>query len=268
MENRKKQNLCLTLGGMIVILAGILVPILGYKLNRDGEITAKDTAVFVGYFLVMAGILLLSNGIIRHLFKTAAVHYTESERARRIAFAALFAALSYIGFQYFRFDLTVGSEKTAFHLGNTFVVLAALFLGGMTGGLAGAVGLTLADFTSGYVTSAPKTFFLKLCIGLIVGFIAHTIFHISRAQSAKKNMRAALIASICGMAFNIVADPLVGYFYKKYLFGLPQDIANTLAKLSSLTTAVNAVLSVAAAVLLYGALRPALEKSGLFFRKA
>ena len=80
---------------MIVILAGILVTILGYKLNRDGEITAKDTAVFVGYFLVMAGILLLSNGIIRHLFKTAAVHYTESERARRIAFAALFAALSY-----------------------------------------------------------------------------------------------------------------------------------------------------------------------------
>ena len=134
MENRKKQNLCLTLGGMIVILAGILVTILGYKLSRDGEITAKDTAVFVGYFLVMAGILLLSNGIIRHLFKTAAVHYTESERARRIAFAALFAALSYIGFQYFRFDLTVGSEKTAFHLGNTFVVLAALFLGGMTGG--------------------------------------------------------------------------------------------------------------------------------------
>ena len=56
MENRKKQNLCLTLGGMIVILAGILVTILGYKLNRDGEITAKDTAVFVGYFLVMAGI--------------------------------------------------------------------------------------------------------------------------------------------------------------------------------------------------------------------
>lgn len=52
MENRKKQNLCLTLGGMIVILAGILVTILGYKLNRDGEITAKDTAVFVGYFLV------------------------------------------------------------------------------------------------------------------------------------------------------------------------------------------------------------------------
>ena len=42
MENRKKQNLCLTLGGMIVILAGILVTILGYKLNRDGEITAKD----------------------------------------------------------------------------------------------------------------------------------------------------------------------------------------------------------------------------------
>ncbi|MDE7324844.1 MAG: ECF transporter S component [Lachnospiraceae bacterium] len=268
MENTKKHNLWLTLCGIIVTLVGILVTILGYQLNQDGEITSQDTVLFIGYFLVMAGILLLLNGLFRLFFKTRTVEYTRSERARRLAFAALFAALSYIGFQYFRFDITVGSEKTAFHLGNTFVMLAALFLGGTWGGLSGAIGLTLADFTSGYVTSAPKTFFLKLCIGLIVGLVAHTIFHINHVQGAKKTTRAALVASICGIAFNIVADPLVGYFYKKYLFGLPQDIATTLAKLSFLTTTVNAVLSVAAAVLLYSALRPALEKSGLSVKGA
>lgn len=266
MEKRKKQSTILTLIGALVTLAGVIVTIVGYQLDKDGEITADDKILFAGYFLVIIGAVLLVNGLIMLFTKKNPAEYSASDRAKRLAYAALFAALAYIGFQFFRFDIAVGGEKTAFHLGNTFVVLAALFLGGTWGGMAGAVGLTIADFTAGYVTSAPKTFFLKLCIGLIVGLVAHTIFHISRAQSAKKILRTAIIASICGMVFNIIADPLVGYFYKQYLFGLPQDIAATLAKLSSLTTGVNAILSVIFAVILYSVLRPALEKSGLFFR--
>ena len=266
MEQKKQKNLILALIGALAALVGLIVTIIGYNQNKDAQITAEDTLIFAGYFLVIIGLVLLVNGLIRLFAKKEIVNYNTSDRVKRLAYAALFAALAYIGFQFFRFDITVGSEKTAFHLGNTFVVLAALFLGGTWGGMAGAIGLTIADFTSGYVTSAPKTFFLKLCIGLIVGLVAHTICHISRAQSSKKILRTAIIAAICGMAFNFVADPLVGYFYKKYLFGLPQDIAKTLAKLSSLTTGVNAILSVIFAVILYSALRPALEKSGLFFR--
>lgn len=266
MGKKKNMNMLLALSGALLTIAGIILTVVGYQLNADNAITEDDKVLFAGYFFVIIGIVLLANGILRLLSKKDISTYSHADRAKRLAYAALFAALAYIGFQFFRFDLTVGSEKTAFHLGNTFVVLAALFLGGTWGGMAGALGLTIADFTSGYVTSAPKTFFLKLCIGLIVGFVAHTLFHLSRAQNAKKILRTTLVASVCGMAFNLVADPLVGYFYKKYLFGLPQDIAKTLAKLSSLTTGINAVLSVIFAVALYGALRPALEKSGLFFR--
>lgn len=266
MEKKKNKNMVLALAGALITLAGIILTIVGYRLDVDNTITADDKVLFAGYFFVIIGVVLLANGILRLLSKKEISAYSHADQAKRLAYAALFAALAYIGFQYFRIDLTVGGEKTAFHLGNTFVVLAALFLGGTWGGMAGALGLTVADFTSSYVTSAPKTFFLKLCIGLIVGFIAHTLFHVSRAQNAKKILRATLVASVCGMAFNLVADPLVGYFYKKYLFGLPQDIATALAKLSSLTTGINAVLSVIFAVALYGALRPALEKSGLFFR--
>lgn len=266
MEKKRKQRRILAVAGLAATLAGILTTIIGYRQNTDNAITPEDKVLFAGYFLVIIGIVLLANGILGLLSKKEAQDYSASDRAKRLAYAALFAALAYIGFQFFRFDLTVGGEKTAFHLGNTFVVLAAFFLGGTWGGMAGALGLTIADFTSGYVTSAPKTFFLKLCIGLIVGLVAHTVLHLSRAQSAKKITSATVAASVCGVAFNVVADPLVGYFYKKYLFGLPQDIAQTLAKLSLLTTGVNAVLTVICAVLLYGALRPALEKSGLFFR--
>ena len=44
-------------------------------------------------------------------------------KTRKVVFAALMAALCYIGFSFFRIDIPVGSEKTAFHLGNVFCVL-------------------------------------------------------------------------------------------------------------------------------------------------
>ena len=43
---------------------------------------------------------------------------------------ALIAALAYVGFQFLRIDIPVGTERTAIHLGNAFVVLGALLLGG------------------------------------------------------------------------------------------------------------------------------------------
>ena len=68
-----------------------------------------------------------------------------------------------------------------FHLGNTFCVLAALLLGGLPGGIAGAIGMGIADLLDpAYVIVAPKTIILKLGIGIITGLVAHRIFHIQR----------------------------------------------------------------------------------------
>ena len=187
----------------------------------------------------------------------------KEERVRKLAQAALFAALAYIGFQFFRIDIPVCGYKTAFHLGNTFVVLGALFLGNPWGGLAGAAGLTIADLTSGYATSAPKTFFLKLMIGLIAGLVAHKVFHLDQEMDGKKRLWITLLASVCALGFNVVADPLVGYFYKQYILGQPQDIAKALAKISAVTTFVNAVASTVCAVVFYNALYPALKRSHL-----
>lgn len=186
-------------------------------------------------------------------------------KLKKLVMAALFAALCYIGFAYFKIDIPVGAEKTAFHLGNVFCVLAALLLGGFWGGMSGAVGMTIADLTSGYVTSAPKTFLLKLCIGLIVGLVAHKGFHLSRLdQKSKMPMPIAVVLSCtAGMAFNVVADPVVGYFYKMYILGVPQQAADIWAKMGAVTTAVNAVIAVIAATVFYLALRPALKHAKL-----
>ena len=183
---------------------------------------------------------------------------------RKLCMAALFAALCYIGFTYCKIDIPVGGEKTAFHLGNVFCVLAALFLGGFWGGMAGAVGMTIADLTTAYVTSAPKTFVLKLCIGLITGLIAHKVFHISRDTQRKIPLPMATVISCAGgMVFNMIADPIVGYFYKTYILGVPQQAAAIWAKMGAVTTSVNAVVAVIAATVFYLALRPALKRTQL-----
>lgn len=187
---------------------------------------------------------------------------------RTLSMAALFAALCYIGFSYCKIDIPVGMEKTAFHLGNVFCVLAALFLGGFWGGMAGAVGMTIADLTTAYVTSAPKTFLLKLCIGLITGFVAHKVFKLSQDKENRKVPLTAATAISCaaGMIFNVVADPLVGYFYKMYVLGVPQKAASIWAKWGAATTAVNAVVAVVAATVLYIALRSAMKRTNLLPR--
>lgn len=188
----------------------------------------------------------------------------KNEPLRKLCMAALFAALCYIGFTFCKIDIPVGTEKTAFHLGNVFCVLAALFLGGLWGGLSGAVGMTIADLTTAYVTSAPKTFVLKLGIGLITGLIAHKIFCISREGERKVPLSVATVLSCAGgMAFNVVADPVVGYFYKMYVLGVPQQAATIWAKMGAMTTAVNAVVAVIVATVLYLAIRPALKRSRL-----
>lgn len=182
-----------------------------------------------------------------------------------LAQAALLAALCFVGAGYLKIDIAVGPERTMFHFGNVFCVLAALLLGGVWGGLAGAVGMTLSDLMTGYATSAPKTFVLKLCIGLIVGLVAHKGFKIAKEGHKPKNLTLAVfISSIAGMGFNIIADPIVGYFYKMYLLGVPQELSLALAKIGSITTLVNAVIAIIIASLVYLALRPALKKAGLF----
>lgn len=229
----------------------------------DNKLEAERPYSFSLAFLFL-GLLMLVKGVL-----DATVGFKKEDtkvNINKLTQAALMAALCYIGFAFFKIDIPVGTEKTAFHFGNVFCVLAALLIDGYYGGLAGAVGMTIGDLLTSYVTSAPKTFLLKLIIGLIVGTVAHKIFKLNASHSKKFVIGITILSSACGMIFNIIADPLVGYFYKSYLLGVPQDLAATLAKINLLTTSVNAVTAVAAATIIYLALRPALNKAGLLLK--
>ena len=84
-----------------------------------------------------------------------------------------------------------------------------------------------------------------------------------RVQIKKYVFKWSVIASVAGLGFNVVADPLVGYFYKQYILGQPQEMASLLAKWSTATTFVNAVVSVILVGFMYNALRPVLIKTGI-----
>ena len=184
----------------------------------------------------------------------------EHKRILQLTQCALIAALAYVGFQFLRIDIPVGTERTAIHLGNTFVVLGALLLGGW-GGFAGALGLTMADLTSGYLTSAPKTFLLKLVIGLIATLVSRKFFHIEKEPGVKGQAKIALLSSAAALGVNVFLDPLFGYFYKAYIFGIPQDLSAALAKIGSATTLVNAVASTLLVFILWPSLYTALAKT-------
>lgn len=187
----------------------------------------------------------------------------------KLAETALIAALCYVAFTFLQIKIPMpGGDATSLHIGNAVCVLGALLLGGWRGGLAGAIGMAIADIMDPvYITVAPKTFVLKFCIGLIVGLVAHKIAKINQSNDKKYVFTWSLIATVAGLGFNVVADPLVGYFYKQWILGQPQEMASVLAKWSTATTFVNAVVSTILVAVVYNALRPVLIKTGILIRE-
>ena len=187
----------------------------------------------------------------------------KNEKIYKLTITGLMAALSYVVFTFLQIKITLpGGDATSIHLGNAVCVLGALLLGSVYGGLGGAIGMTIGDlFDPIYVIYAPKTFILKFCIGLITGLIAHKFGKISTSNDTGHVFRFTLLAATVGMLFNVIFDPLLGYFYKLAIIGEP---AAKVALVWNITaTSINAVLSVIVSVIIYMALRPALRKSGL-----
>lgn len=187
-----------------------------------------------------------------------------NENVMKIVYVGLFAALSYVVFTFLQIKITLpGGDATSIHLGNAVCVLGALLLGGPLGGLGGAIGMTIGDLLDPvYVVYAPKTFILKFCIGLITGLIAHKLGHITTETDTKKVFLWTTLAAVGGLLFNVIFDPLVGYYYKLLILGKPA--ADLTLAWNVAATSINAVTSTIVSVAVYMALRPALKKSGLF----
>lgn len=83
------------------------------------------------------------------------------------------------------------------NLGDSAIYIAAYLLGGPLGGIAAAIGSSLADLSGGYVNFALPTFVIKGIMGLVTGLICKRTHSISKY----------LIASTVGGAIMVL-----GYF--------------------------------------------------------
>lgn len=174
------------------------------------------------------------------------------------------AALSFVAYEFFRIPNVLGTGSS-FHLGNTFTALTALMLDGVSGGLAGAIGLALADIMAGDPGYAITTFILKFIIGIVCGVFAHKVFKLQDLSAADgvKYYVAVIGSAFSGLLVNVFTDPFLGYFRNRYIFGQEADLASTMAKITSGVTLINSLLSTVCAVVLFLALVPALRKANL-----
>ena len=205
--------------------------------------------------------LLLAVVAILVLF--VSVLYKKKFSVREITIIGVMAALSFVAYEFFRIPNVFGTGSS-FHLGNTFTALTALLLDGVSGGLAGAIGLALADILAGDPGYAITTFVLKFIIGITCGAVAHKGFKLKDLDPHSKGyLPKVIVAAGSGLLLNVVTDPFLGYFRNVYIFGQEYTLAKALSKIAGGVTFVNSVASTVCVVLLYLALRPALERAKL-----
>ena len=199
--------------------------------------------------------LLLAVVVVAIVF--GSVLYKRTFTTKEMALTGVMAALSLVAYLFFRVPFYGGSS---FHLGNTFTALTALLLDGVSGGLAGAIGLALAG-DPGY---AITTFVLKFIIGITCGAVAHKAFKLRELDKHSSGyLVKVIVAAASGLLLNVFTDPFLGYFRNVYIFGQEYTVAQALTKIAGGVTFVNSVASTVCVVVLYLALRPALERAGL-----
>jgi len=168
--------------------------------------------------------------------------------AEKIAFIAVMAAIVCIA-TFLRFPLW-GSKV---HLGNTAGLLAGMLLGPVGGGLAAGIGSALNDTVSGYgLDDCVITFFSKFVMAAICGLIA------------RRGGRVRCTVADAVGAFAYVALYMCKHLvYQTLVYGNPLAAAGAVMLSKLPASVINAVFALVVAPILYGALRPALEKANL-----
>lgn len=183
----------------------------------------------------------------------------KNKRLLRLTLVAVFSALCYVSFALLKITIPTPLGFTSFHLGNTICVLAALVLGGVPGGLVGAIGMGIGDILDPvYIMIAPKTIILKMMMGLIVGTVSHKIFNINKLEG-KKLVKAVVISNSLGMLGNIIGEPLFGYFYYRFVLNAEDKALSALLNYNLVVTSVNAIITILIATLLYLGIRKRFE---------
>ncbi len=165
----------------------------------------------------------------------------------------IFAALCFVGASI-SITIPIGIGEPKLHLGNLFMLVGALVLGGVNGGLAAGIGMGLSDIFSGlYAVYAPGTLVGKFVAGFVCGKLS------SRFPSGVKGYT---IACIAGAATNVVLSTVNTIIIKGFING-GELTPVVVAALGNIGVAlINAVVAVVIAVPLTIMIKQALKSVG------
>ena len=179
---------------------------------------------------------------------------------KRIAIAALMAALTIVG-SAIRITMPIDiAGTTSFHLGNIMCALSGILLGPWLGGLAAGLGSFLYDMTNPlYIDEAWLTFLMKGLYGLLPGLVM--LLWKNNWGTVK-----AAIATLPGAAAYAVLYLLKNYYKCVWIKLMTHEAALVTVASKVPATIFNAAVAIIFAPILAVAIRKALEKNHLTLR--
>jgi uncharacterized membrane protein len=111
------------------------------------------------------------------------------------------------------------------HLGDGFIFIAVILLGGKNGAWAGSIGASLADLLGGYSHYAIPTFVIKGIMALIMGYVISK----SPFKSKFNWVFGALLGSVWQiLAYYVVGSLIVGSFISTVM-DIPGNMIQSIA---------------------------------------
>ncbi len=169
-----------------------------------------------------------------------------------IVLVGLFAAIIYLGIQFFRIPLPAAVGAPFIHFGNSLVVLAVLFLGLKRGAIAGSIGLGIFDVLNGYAAEAP----IIIIEVVVVAFIVTKTFALLKRDDSKIS-NITIVAVAAGLTK--IALSFVEGLIKLLVAGSSFGPAAVNSFISLPATAINSVSTVIIVSLLYFPIKKGLD---------
>ncbi|MFT8411107.1 MAG: ECF transporter S component [Schleiferilactobacillus perolens] len=170
----------------------------------------------------------------------------------KIILTALFAAIIYIGIWVLRIPIPAMVGRPFIHFGNPLMVLAILFLGGVWGGAAAAIGLGGFDVLNGYAVTSWLTVLEVVVMAIVVSAIMRVFRHDDRpSHIISVGILAGITKLITSYLVSVVEGLMVGMTFKPALIA---------AFLSLPATAINSLATAIIVPILYFMLRPAFRR--------
>lgn len=131
-------------------------------------------------------------------------------KIRSLVLTGLFGALCFVGASI-QIVIPIGIGEPKLHLGNLFMLVGALVLGGTKGGMAAAIGMGFSDIFSGlYAIYAPGTVINKFFAGYVCGKVA---------SKGEANVKTYTIACVLGAIVNVLLSTANVIFVKAVING-------------------------------------------------